>query len=424
MSTTKKTITIAAVESLGPNSTVWDTRVTGFGVRRQRGPGASYVLFFRTQAGQQRLATIGRHGSPWTPDTARDEALRLLAEVSKGNDPAAVKAAWRAAPTVAALCDAYLEAAESGKLLTRRKVAKKAASLAIEKGRIERHIKPLLGSKKVAVVTRQDIERFYNAVSDGKTATTVKTGKHGLARVTGGAGAARRTLGQLGAIFSFAVKQGLRADNPVHGVDRPADGKRERRLSPEEYARLGAALREAPKSLASAVAASRFVAVTGWRRAEVTGLTWASVDAATRTATLHNTKTGRSIRPLSRAALEILKGRSRDGELVFPSAADAKKPMAGYHKMWLRLAKMAALPADVTPHVLRHSFASEAFGLGLSELTIAFLLGHRKSSTTQGYIHADATLLRAADQVADHIAGLMGDAKATGAVVDLDARRA
>ncbi|MDR3474172.1 MAG: tyrosine-type recombinase/integrase, partial [Devosia sp.] len=116
--------------------------------------------------------------------------------------------------------------------------------------------------------------------------------------------------------------------------------------------------------------------------------------------------------------------QSRDGELVFPSAADADKAMGGYHKMWLRLAKMAALPADVTPHVLRHSFASEAFGLGLSELTIAFLLGHKKSSVTQGYIHADATLLRAADLVADHIAGLMGDAIVSGQVVDLGARRA
>ena len=104
--------------------------------------------------------------------------------------------------------------------------------------------------------------------------------------------------------------------------------------------------------------------------------------------------------------------------------SDATKAMTGFHKMWLRLARMAALPANVSPHVLRHSFASEAYTLGLSELTIAFLLGHRKNTVTQSYIHADLTLLRAADQVADHIAGLMGDAIVGGQVVDFGARRA
>lgn len=402
MSATKKTITITVVEALKPDSTVWDSRVTGFGIRRQRGPGASYIVYYRSRDGRQRMVTIGRHGSPWTPDTARDEALRLLAEVSRGSDPAAVKSSWKAAPTINDLCDAYLDAAKAGKIKKRGK-AKKASTIATDEIRINLHIKPALGRLKVAAVMQHDIEKLRD-----------KLAGHGAAR----------TLGMLGAIFQFGVSKHMRADNPVRGVDRPADGKRERRLSREEYARLGAALRDAPASLASAVAASRFIAVTGWRRAEAISLTRDSVDLQTRTARLADTKTGRSIRPLSHAACDILKNQSRDGELVFPSAADADKAMGGYHKMWLRLAKMAALPADVTPHVLRHSFASEAFGLGLSELTIAFLLGHKKSSVTQGYIHADATLLRAADQVADHIAGLMGDAVAGGQVVDLGERRA
>ena len=58
-------------------------------------------------------------------------------------------------------------------------------------------------------------------------------------------GTASRTIGLLGAIFTFAVKQRMRTDNPVRGVERPADGKRDRRLSDEEYAALGRALRQA-----------------------------------------------------------------------------------------------------------------------------------------------------------------------------------
>ena len=97
--------------------------------------------------------------------------------------------------------------------------------------------------------------------------------------------------------------------------------------------------------------------------------------------------------------------------------------MRGFHKVWLRVAKHAALGADVTPHVLRHSFASIAADLGYSELTIASLLGHKKATITSKYAHhADAVLLQAADAVADRVAALMGDARPDGVVVELPRR--
>ena len=74
---------------------------------------------------------------------------------------------------------------------------------------------------------RDDIEHFMHAVAEGKTAARVKTGRHGLARVSGGQGTATRTLGLLGAIFAYAVRHRMRPDNPVHGVERFADGRRE-----------------------------------------------------------------------------------------------------------------------------------------------------------------------------------------------------
>ncbi len=83
-----------------------------------------------------------------------------------------------------------------------------------------------------------------HAVADGKTAGRTKSAKkHGLARVRGGRGTATRTMGLLGAIFAYAVDTGVRPDNPVRGVVRFADGKRERRLSNDEYAALGEAVR-------------------------------------------------------------------------------------------------------------------------------------------------------------------------------------
>ena len=417
-------ITIKSIAAIPPGKTVWDEgkgAVAGFGARRQKGEAVAYVLKYRTVAARQRWHTIGRHGAPWTPDLARAEARRVLGEVTKGADPAQEKQQGRKAKTVAELCDGYLEASETGRVLTRRRLRKKASTLATDRGRVERHIKPLLGNLKVAAVSRLDIERFNNQVSEGATAARVKTGKHGLARVTGGRGTATRTLALLGVIFSFAVRQGLRSDNPAHGIEKHAYKERQRRVTNDEYGALGEALRTMPGTAwPIAVAATRFLALTGWRRGEMLALKWSEVDLATRTARLADTKTGASLRPLARAACDVLYELPRLGALVFPASVGTDKPMGGFHKVWLRVAKRAALGADVTPHVLRHSFASIAADLGLSELTIASLLGHKKATVTSKYAHhADAVLLQAADAVSDRIADLMGETRPAGVVVEL-----
>ena len=145
-----------------------------------------------------------------------------------------------------------------------------------------------------------------------------------------------------------------------------------------------------------ALAMARFLALSGWRRGEALALTWPEVDLETRTARLVDTKTGASLRPPSRDACNVLRALPRLGELVFPASGTANKPI------WLRVARRAALGTDVTPHVLRHSFASIAADLDYSELTIAALVGHKKASVTSKYAHhADAVLLQAADAVSN-----------------------
>jgi integrase len=74
----------------------------------------------------------------------------------------------------------------------------------------------------------------------------------------------------------------------------------------------------------------------------------------------------------------------------------------------------------VTPHVLRHSFASLASDLGYSEPTIASLIGHAGRSVTSRYVHsADAVLLAAADAVVARTLSLMGETQAEAVVVSL-----
>jgi integrase len=411
----RKRLGLREVRELRPDQEVWDAAVPGFGARRRKGAAVSYILMFRTAEGRLRRFTIGRHGAPWTPDTARDEARRLLGEVVRGVDPSAEKRDRRGADTVADLCDAYVADAEAGRLLTRRGEAKKPSTLVTDRSRIEAHIRPLLGAKKIPAVTRGDVEAFMHSVAQGETRGRAKTAKkHGLSNVRGGKGAAARTMGLLGALFSYAERKGLRADNPVRGVVRFADGRRERRLSDGEYAALGAGLRKAGAEgmWPAAVACARFLALTGWRSGEALGLRWGMVDLAARTARLTDTKTGASSRPLSRAACDVLRdlGRGAGETLVFPATRGGGL-MTGFPSMFARIAKLGGLPADVTPHVLRHSFASLANDLSYTEATVGMLVGHTGHGTTRGYMHgADAVLLAAADKVADTILERMAEA--------------
>lgn len=409
----RKRIGLREVRALPPGQTIWDAAVPGFGARRQRGTIVAYVLKYRTTEGRQRWHSIGRHGAPWTPDTAREEALRLLGRVVSGADPAADKQAKRRAETVTELCDLYWSDATAGKLLTRRGAAKKSSTLLSDGGRIERHIKPLLGLMKVGAVTRADVTNFMHAVASGKTAARKATGKkRGVSNVRGGRGVAARTVGLLGAIFSYAVEHGMRADNPVRGVKRPADGRRKRRLTDDEYPALGAALRQAGDTIwPPAVRCTRFLALSGWRSGEALALSWQNVDLARRTAILPDTKSGESMRPLSNAACDVLRDASTAnvGGLVFPPTR-GDGHMTGFRKMFDRVAKLGDLPPDVTPHVLRHSFASLAADLGYSEPTIGTLIGHKGQTITSRYVHsADAVLLAAADVVANETALRMGD---------------
>jgi integrase len=268
------------VRALKPGDVIWDTAVPGFGARRQKGDAVAYILKYRTAEGRQRWHTIGRHGAPWTPDAARAKAQELLGDVAKDRDPAAEKQARRKATTIAELCDMYLADALAGRVLKRSGTAKRASTLEIDKGRIERHIKPLLGTYAVPAVTRRDVGRVLHDIAEGKTKARIKTKARGLARVKGGKTAANRSIGLLGAIFTYAVRHGMRVDNPVHGLQRFADAKRERRLTVQEYAALGTGLRKAEEAhmWPPAVAAIRFVAVTGWRRGEALGLRWSEVD--------------------------------------------------------------------------------------------------------------------------------------------------
>jgi integrase len=247
-------------------------------------------------------------------------------------------------------------------------------------------------------------------VAGGMTKRRSRTSRpRAVSYVRGGRGAATRTVGLLGAVFAYAVRSGIRADNPVSGIIRFADGKRDRRLSDSEYGQLGEGAASSKEIWPYATAAARFLALTGWRSGEALNLRRCDLDLQRRVARLPDTKTGASARPLSVSAVRELQALANGAasDLVFPSTRDGRV-MSGFPSLFEKIASAGGLSRDVTPHVLRHSFASVAADLGFSELTIAALIGHRGGSITSRYTHhADAVLLAAADQVADRIAEMM-----------------
>ena len=384
----------------GKDYSVWDSELAGFGVRIKPSGKKSFQIKYRTESGRQRKTTLGSYGQ-LTVEQARKLAQAELGQVAAGQDPATVRLQKRQAQNISELCDQYYSGAISGKILYRGKT-KSSSTLAIDKGRINRHIKPLLGARKFADLTRADIEKFMFAVRDGETALRVKTGPRGVARVQGGMGTAKKAVSLLSSIFRYAIRLGLIEHNPCQYVELPADKKRTRFLNEDEYGRFGKAVQNVRQTTTYDLAclAIMVLALTGCRRSEILNLKREEVDFEGRCLRLQSTKTGPQIRPCGKAALDILERllASHNNYFVFPSSR-GDGPITNIRSPMVMIVRQAELE-DVTPHTLRHSYATVAHELGYSELTIAGLLGHSATSVTSRYAHhVDHVLADAADKV-------------------------
>ncbi|HEY8032696.1 MAG TPA: tyrosine-type recombinase/integrase [Methylocella sp.] len=404
-------LTKRVVDALKPDPArdifVWDEALKGFGLRMKPSGAASYIVQYRTRQGQTRRLAFAKVGT-LAPEEARTEARLLLAEAQKGSDPSAQRHAEREALTVEHLCSQYLEAARKGLVCVRSGKAKRPSTVAIDEGRVSRHIVPLIGSKVANTLVSTDVQRMADAIAAGKTAAIIKTKARGVARVTGGQVAAKRVVGLLGGIWSWAAKRGLvGGPNPARGLDLRADKPKDRTLTTGELASLGDAMRNHAERWPLACGALRLIALTALRRGEAYGLRWREIDSDGSCLRLIDSKTGRSTRPIGEAALKHLRSLPKlHDEYVFPGrggdgGADLKKQVAAMFD--------AAGLKDARGHDLRRSFASIAAELGYSDATIGELLGHaRRGVTAVHYIRRpDAALIAAADRVAERIAAAM-----------------
>jgi integrase len=155
------------------------------------------------------------------------------------------------------------------------------------------------------------------------------------------------------------------------------------------------------------LAAIRVMLLTGFRRMEVLAMRkeWVQPDA--NLVRFPDTKSGPQMRVAGDAAMIVLEEQALRSHSPYIFPADwGNGHFIGVVRVLDRVCARAGLD-EVTPHTLRHSFASMAAAQGFSELTISGLLGHAPRGVTQRYVHLDTALIIAADQVAAEIARLL-----------------
>lgn len=308
-------ITKQVVDRAGPGNRdrwVWDTEVRGFGLRVMPSGRKSYVVEYRLGAGgrqaPKRRFTIGQHGSPWTPDSARKRAIEILADVIKGKDPVAERQEIRRTrdETVGYYVEAFIE----------RYAKKEQKSWRETERTLQREFVPRLGRKKPKDVTRREIADCIDGVADRAPVM------------------AHRTFAYVRRFFAWCVEQGFLETSPCVGMKPPSAGKaRERVLNDEELTAIWRGVETLP-FLWTAV--FKLLILTGQRKNEVIGMEWSEVDldAGLWKIPGRRTKNGRAHEvPLTPLMVEIIRSLPRIEGSPFVFTTTGKKPMAGQSRI-------------------------------------------------------------------------------------------
>lgn len=378
-----KRLVDAATPVPGRDIWLWDSEIKGFGLRVRSSGRKSYVVEYRPGAGgrsaPKRRHTIGIHGSPWTPDTARDEARRILGLVTQGQDPSVERTAARkrdgdtVEDFIALFIDRYARNRQKSWRETERVFG--------------RDVIPAIGRKQLDEVTRQDIVHLLDDIAER------------------GPVMANRTLAYTRRFFNWCVERGYTAANPCAGL-KPfgTNGSRERVLSDDELAQVWHAAEQCSAVWSPIV---KLLILTGQRRTEVAEMRWPEIDldAGTWTLPSDRTKNKRSHEvPLTDSAVVLINdippleydagggGSMRESPFVFTTTG--KSPFSGYSKakvsldrkiLEIRRAKDSDAQAMQrwTLHDLRRTVAKGMARLGIHPHIADALLNH-KDGTIRG----------------------------------------
>jgi integrase/recombinase XerD len=276
-------------------------------------------------------------------------------------------------------------------------------------------------AQTIEAYTRDLSEFLAFLAGKSKTARTA-TAEHlraflaGLARKGLASTSRARKLSAIRQFFRFLLAEGVRSDDPCSAVDSPRLGRPlPKILSLAEVETLLDTAKQASERAADGVgkrralrlyAALETLYATGLRVSELIALPRAVLTADDCVLTIKGKGGRERLVPLNEAAREALKahlaavdadrtnGRAASPWL-FPSSGGQHLTRQRFGQELKRLALATGIePARVSPHVLRHAFASHLLERGADLRTVQQLLGHADISTTQIYTHVIEERLR------------------------------
>lgn len=395
----------------------YDVELKGFGVLVLPSGIKSYIVEYRPDGGGRNVAkkrmTLGRVGE-LTPEQARNLARDRLAEVRSGLDPLSDRQTKRRELSLGEFIDQWATDAPASK---RTGKPMKALTRTYMLARLNHHVVPILGRKRVSAVNVDDINDMIRRIAKGATAKdALSTKKRGRIKVRGGDGAALKVVSDLSIIFNYAIERRVVLANPVTHATKPRAGKRHDFLSAAEFGQIGQALTEleAEGCNPAGIAILRLILLTGARPGEIEGLRWAEVDLEHRCLRLTQSKTGYSVRPLAQAAANIIAAFPRGASpFVFP-ATRGDGHFTASKKIWNHARAKAGLPGRVRYHA-RHAMATFALADGVDAVSVAAILGHKGPRTTLAtYAHViDKTAANAIEAIGSKFATAMLNIDAT-----------
>ena len=346
-----------------------DSKLPGFALRvRRKSDGSLSKLFFvyhelpkQDGSRRRRKILIGEHPT-FPADKARDEAQAMLRALKQGDDPAAARAAKKAAPLFEVLVEDFESHIAEKKPETRKDY----------RGRIRRNLLPYFKGKRVADINSNMVRDFFRKKRANPTD-------------------ANRSLAVLSVMMARAIELKWRTDNPCIGIKRNEERPRDVWLDEMDLPKFVSALADVTGAYGDLI---RFLTVTGWRVSEARLLTWDMIDLPRMVARLPDSKTGATRRELSTDAATILDGQKHRIGFAF-SNRNGSAPLSykGLREKLHGLCQKADI-AQITPHALRHTAATWAAMSGAQAHELRQAFGWKTLAMTGRYVSAAESLAR------------------------------
>ncbi len=212
--------------------------------------------------------------------------------------------------------------------------------------------------------------------------------------------------------FSFLHSEGIIRRNPGEEIDSPRVGKPlPKVLSPQEVDQLleQPARATGPEAIRD-MAMMELLYATGMRVSELMSLDLADISLESATVRCIGKGNRQRLIPIHPAAVDAVKGYTDNGRpklgpspsetAVFLNARGQRLTRQGFWLILKQYARQAGITSAVTPHILRHSFATHTLTGGAPIRHVQELLGHANISTTQIYTHLTPQHLR--DEYDEH----------------------